>query len=83
MYESDEKAPELFAPREYALNQEHKHLKEMRKISGLSVTPIFCPYVCDYFSGMLVTVPVFKRISKTEKPQRTLKRFTAQNTLRT
>ena len=28
MYESDEKAPELFAPREYALNQEHKHLKD-------------------------------------------------------
>ncbi|WP_294836284.1 N-acetyl-gamma-glutamyl-phosphate reductase [uncultured Eubacterium sp.] len=60
LYESDEKPPELFAPREYALTQEHKHLKEMQKISGLSVTPIFCPYICDFYSGMLVTVPIFK-----------------------
>ena len=73
MYESDEKAPELFAPREYALNQEHKHLKEMRKISGLSVTPIFCPYVCDYFSGMLVTVPVFKTDLKDGKTAEDIK----------
>lgn len=73
MYESEEKAPELFAPREYALNQEHKHLKEMRKISGLSVTPIFCPYVCDYFSGMLVTVPVFKTDLKDGKTAEDIK----------
>ena len=73
MYESNEKAPELFAPREYALNQEHKHLKEMRKISGLSVTPIFCPYVCDYFSGMLVTVPVFKTDLKDGKTAEDIK----------
>ena len=59
-YESDERPVELDAPREYALTQKHKHLKEMKKISGLSVTPIFCPYICDYYSGMLVTVPIFK-----------------------
>lgn len=49
----------LDAPRAYALTQEHKHLKEMRAISGLSRTPIFCPYICDYYSGMAVTVPLF------------------------
>lgn len=59
-YEDAERDTSLDAPREYALPQEHKHLKEMRIISGLSVTPIFCPYICDYFSGMLVTVPIFK-----------------------
>ena len=60
-YEASERDPLLDAPREYALTQEHKHLKEMRIISGLSVTPIFCPYICDYFSGMLVTVPLFAK----------------------
>lgn len=60
-YEAAERDPLLDAPREYALTQEHKHLKEMRMISGLAVTPIFCPYICDYFSGMLVTVPLFAK----------------------
>lgn len=59
-YEDAERDTALDAPREYALTQEHKHLKEMRMISGLSGTPIFCPYICDYFSGMLVTVPLFQ-----------------------
>lgn len=60
-YEDENRDTLLDGPREYALTQQHKHLKEMQKISGLSVTPIFCPYVCDYFSGMMVTVPVFKK----------------------
>lgn len=58
-YEAEQRDVLFDAPREYALTQEHKHLKEMQIISGLSVTPIFCPYICDYFSGMLVTVPLF------------------------
>lgn len=49
----------LAAPRQYALTQNHKHLKEMCAISGLSVPPIFCPIVSDFYSGMLVTVPIF------------------------
>ena len=32
----------------------------MVKISGCSSAPVFCPIVADYYSGMLVTVPVFK-----------------------
>ena len=59
-YEDKDRDKELDSPRLYALTQEHKHLKEMKKISGLSVTPIFCPYICNYYSGMLVTVPIFK-----------------------
>lgn len=58
-YESAEREEALDAPRLYALTQEHKHLKEMQKISGLTRTPVFCPYICDYFCGMSVTVPVF------------------------
>ena len=57
----DPERPQLFdAPRQYGLTQQHKHLKEMVKISGCSSAPVFCPIVADYYSGMLVTVPVFK-----------------------
>ncbi|MBQ8183188.1 MAG: N-acetyl-gamma-glutamyl-phosphate reductase [Clostridia bacterium] len=50
----------LGAPRQYALTQNHKHLKEMVKISGLRNAPVFCPVVGDFYSGMEVTVPLFK-----------------------
>ncbi len=55
-YEDANRNPELDSPRLYALTQEHKHLPEMMKISGLNQKPIFMPYVCDYFQGMTVTV---------------------------
>ena len=48
-------------PRQYALGQKHKHLPEMQKLAGLSVTPVICPVVGDFYSGMEVTVPVFAR----------------------
>jgi len=32
---------DISAPREYALTQQHKHLKEMKKITGLSREPLF------------------------------------------
>ncbi len=50
----------LGAPRQYGLTQCHKHLKEMVKISGVASTPAFCPVVGDFYSGMEVTVPIFK-----------------------
>ncbi len=53
--------PNLFdAPRQYALAQQHKHLKEMKAISGIENAPVFCPIVSDFYSGMCVTVPLFK-----------------------
>lgn len=58
-YESDERAAELCAPRQYALGQTHKHLKEMKAITGIENEPIFCPIVSDFYSGMTVTVPIF------------------------
>ena len=59
-YESEERSPLLDAPRQYALTQTHKHLKEMKAITGLQSEPIFCPIVSDFYSGMTVTVPIFK-----------------------
>ena len=59
-YEADELDPLFTAPRQYALGQTHKHLKEMQAITGLEHAPIFCPIVSDFYSGMEVTVPLFK-----------------------
>ena len=58
-YEGENRNPLLDAPRQYALGQQHKHLKEMKAICGLENAPIFCPIVSDFYSGMTVTVPLF------------------------
>lgn len=60
-YEDPGRSPLLSAPRQYALGQQHKHLKEMTLISGLEEPPVFCPIVADYYSGMEVTVPLFRK----------------------
>lgn len=59
VYEADKRDKELDAPREYALTQDHKHLKEMQKITGLHKAPLFLPMICDYYSGMLLTTPFY------------------------
>lgn len=64
IYEGTEKPNEYNSPRQYALTQQHKHLPEMQKICGLSEKPIFIPVVCDYYSGMVVTVPLFPKLMK-------------------
>ena len=63
-YESSDRNKELDSPREYALNQQHKHLKEMEKIVGLSRKPLFSPIVADYYSGMAVSVPLYMEYLK-------------------
>lgn len=62
VYESPDRNKEFDSPRMYALSQQHKHLPEMQKISGLAYKPMFNPMVCDYFSGMVVCVPVQTRL---------------------
>lgn len=58
-----EDTPRAFAaPRQYATGQNHKHLKEMQKITGIDSAPIFSPIVCDFYSGMQVTVPLFSQL---------------------
>lgn len=59
-YENGARESFLNSPRQYALTQNHKHLKEMKAITGIDNAPIFSPIVADYYSGMAVTVPLFK-----------------------
>ena len=63
-YEDEKRVPEFDSPREYALSQQHKHLKEMKKIAGLSREPLFSPIVADYYSGMVVSVPLYTEFLK-------------------
>ncbi len=59
-YEDSARDALLDAPRMYGLSQSHKHIPEMVKVCGLLNAPAFCPVVADFYSGMQVTVPVFK-----------------------
>ena len=59
VYEGEDRPKEFSAGRQYALTQQHKHLKEMQKITGLERTPLFSPIVDDYYSGMVVTVQLY------------------------
>ena len=75
-YESDNRNAELDSPREYALGQTHKHLKEMKKITGLDREPLFSPIVSDYYSGMVVSVPIYAdMLNDTQTPESIHKYF--------
>ena len=63
-YEDASPSPLLKAPRQYGLTQQHKHLKEMTSVCDLASHPVFCPIVGDFYSGMEVTVPLFKKDCK-------------------
>lgn len=75
-YESEERNVLLGAPRQYALAQGHKHLKEMKGICGLENAPMFSPIVSDFYSGMAVTVPLFA--SQVRASVSTLKKLYAE-----
>lgn len=76
-YEEKERAGELDAPREYALSQQHKHLKEMKEITGLLRQPLFSPIVADYYSGMVVSVPLYNEFLKERNTPQGLQEFFA------
>ena len=58
-YSAPGRAAELDSPRQYGVAQQHKHLKEMKAVPGLLREPIFAPVVADYYSGMVVSVPLY------------------------
>ncbi len=69
-YEDEDRSSIFDAPRQYALSQQHKHLPEMQAVTGLKYAPVFCPIVADFYSGMEVTVPVFRQqFLKTAAPE--------------
>lgn len=77
-YEGNSRLPELDSPREYALSQKHKHLKEMKAVTGLNREPLFSPIVADYYSGMVVTLPLYNESLKGSPSPEGLCRFFAE-----
>ena len=63
-YEEENRPVSLDGPRQYSLDQNHKHLAEMVAATGISNPPAFHPTVADYYSGMLVTVTLHSRLLK-------------------
>lgn len=61
-YQEKPLKPGFESPRQYAITLKHKHLPEMQKISDLAYPPVFNPIVSNYYSGMVVTVPVVTRL---------------------
>lgn len=61
-YEDANRASSFDTPRLYALSLNHKHLPEMASVCSLTRKPIFNPYVCDYYAGMTVNVPLFRNM---------------------
>ncbi len=57
-YQSPDRSAALCAPRPYGVGQSHKHLAEIVAVCGLSTPPVFDPIVCDFYSGMLVGLPL-------------------------
>ena len=78
-YESDERPKELDSPRQYALSQEHKHLKEMKAISQLERVPFFAPHICDYPCGMVVSIPIFTDMLKTKMTKADIQKMFAEH----
>ena len=57
-YEDAQRDFTLGSPRPYAVTQAHKHLPEIVHVCGLDEAPIFQPIVDDYYSGMVVSLPL-------------------------
>ncbi|MBB3110057.1 N-acetyl-gamma-glutamyl-phosphate reductase [Paenibacillus phyllosphaerae] len=49
-------------PLHYRLDLHHKHLPEMTKFAGLAYKPLFLPTVCDFYNGMVATIPMATRL---------------------
>ena len=74
-YESDGRPFDYDSPRQYGLSQNHKHLPEMKKITGLAYEPVFNPIVSDYYCGMAVSIPVHTSLLKMKKSAEELFEF--------
>ena len=69
-YEEEGRDAKFDSARMYAWGQSHKHLKEMKIITGLTREPLFCPMTTNYNSGMIVQLPLYtEMLSEKNTPE--------------
>lgn len=62
LYEGpDAGSDSMRSPRPYALGLTHKHLPEMQAVTGIDYPPLFMPLVGNFYSGMVVSIPLHAR----------------------
>lgn len=74
-YEKEAKGNEAYSCRVKNLDLNHKHLPEMKKYGLLNHEPIFSSIVGDFYSGMLVFVPIDLRYIEKVGSSRDLRSF--------
>lgn len=76
-YENPERDKKYGSARMYAWGQTHKHLEEMQKITGLDRMPLFSPMTTDYYSGMVVQLPLYTDMLKEKKTPEEIRNYLA------
>ncbi len=61
-YENPQNIDTVRGSRPYALNLTHKHLPEMQAACKLATPPVFQPVICNFHSGMIVSIPLLPRL---------------------
>lgn len=61
-YEDPSQSERVRGSKPYALSLSHKHLPEMQAVCGLHEPPVFQPVLCNFHSGMIVSVPLLPRL---------------------
>jgi len=77
-YEEEGRDVKFDSARMYAWTQSHKHLKEMKAITGLKREPLFAPFTTNYHSGMIVQVPIFTDLLSVKKTPEEIRDFYAR-----
>lgn len=74
-YNDEHRPSDYDSPRQYGVALKHKHLPEMTKIAGLKFAPVFNPIVSDFYSGMVVTVPLHNGLLNIKNPEKICEMF--------
>lgn len=74
-YEAENRTIDMDAPKQYKLDQKHKHLKEMQVICGIDKAPLFSPIIDDIYCGMETTVFLYPEIMNIPEGTADIRKF--------
>lgn len=77
-YENPDRDKKFGSARTYAWSQSHKHLKEMKAVTGIDRAPLFNPLTTDYYSGMLVEIPLYADMLQGSKTPEEIRDYLAK-----